>query len=122
MDERDESFRSERNRVDSHEITVEEAPRGLVEKEERDPALGGFFRETEAIQAAVRRRIEARTWEAFWLVGVVLWTVDETAHHLQMSHWSVFKAKERVTKMLQKEARRRGLLSDPSGPADHRNG
>ena len=66
--------------------------------------------QADEIQAAVRLRIQPHTWEAFWLVGVQFWTVEETAKHLEMSNASVFKAKARVIKMLRDEARRRMLL------------
>ena len=82
-------------------------------------ALAGLFREAEEVQAAVRQAVKPHTWEAFWLVGVAFWTVDATASHLQISPASVIKAKGRVTKMLQREARRRGLDNVNLTRAEH---
>jgi RNA polymerase sigma-70 factor (ECF subfamily) len=87
----------------------EEADAAFGGDDEGKVALAGLLREAEEVQAAVRRAVKPHTWEAFWLVGVALWTVDATAGHLQISPASVIKAKGRVTKMLQREARRRGL-------------
>lgn len=65
-----------------------------------------LFQQAEQIQTAVRQRVEPRTWEAFWLVGVMLWSVDDAARALQMSHAAVSKAKARVAKKLQAAGRR----------------
>jgi RNA polymerase sigma factor (sigma-70 family) len=77
--------------------------------DEGSRALAALLRDAGEIQAAVRRAVKPHTWEAFWLVGVAFWTVDAAASHLQISPASVIKAKGRVTKMLQREACRRGL-------------
>jgi RNA polymerase sigma-70 factor (ECF subfamily) len=118
LDERDECVRFAREPVGLNE-SAEEAAAG---DEEGSAALAGLLREAEEIQAVVRRRVEPHTWEAFWLVGVMLWTVDEAAQHLRMSHANVYKAKARVTKKLQAEGRRRALARIDSGSADRRTG
>jgi RNA polymerase sigma factor (sigma-70 family) len=108
LDERDERVQLGLNSVEPGESSEDEAGGALAESEEGGAALSGLFREAQEIQAAVRRRVEPHTWEAFWYVGALLWTVDETAQYLQMSHASVYKAKARVATILRAEARRRG--------------
>jgi RNA polymerase sigma factor (sigma-70 family) len=122
FDERDERARLDQDSVDLGEFAEGEAGDALADDGEGNTVLTGLFREGKEIQAAVRRRVEPHTWEAFWLVGVLLWTVDETAQYLQMSHTNVYKAKARVTKLLQSEARRRALGGIELGSADRRSG
>ena len=98
--------RLDRNSVETGEFP--EVARGEAVPDNEAGNLSGWFRRAEEIQDVVRRRVEPHTWEAFWYVGVLLWTVDETAQYLQMSHAGVYKAKARVAKALQAEARRRG--------------
>lgn len=112
LDERDEYVRLDRHSVGLDESMEEVAAGPLTSFEEATSTLAGLLREAEEIQAAVRRRVEPHTWEAFWLVGIVLWTVDETAQHLRMKNAAVYKAKARVTKMLQDEGRLRTLSAD----------
>ncbi len=86
---------------------MEEAPVTAAgsSADQEDLALAGLFAEAERIQAAVQKRVEPHTWEAFWLVGVALWSVEETARYLNMQHASVYKAKARVAQKLRDEAR-----------------
>ena len=109
LDERDEVVRLAPRSFDLEQSTGEELPGRLVGDAEANAALAFLFRMAEEIQSDVRRRVEPHTWEAFWLVGVALWTVDEAATHLRMSHDAVYKAKARVTKTLQAEGRRRRI-------------
>ena len=121
-EERDECRRLSWDSVDLNDPT-EEAPAGaLAEEEKESTALAALYREAEEIQAAVRQRVASHTWEAFWLVGVVLWSVEETARYLQMSHTNVYKAKARVTRMLQAESGRSALVGIESGSADRPSG
>ena len=105
LGERDVTVQSRR---DSDRSDEWDAPTLLTTEEPVTRFLSDQCREAEAIQAIVKGRVDPRTWEAFWLVGVLLWTVEETAEHLQMSRVSVYKAKQRVLKGLQTEARKQG--------------
>ncbi|MGP0069911.1 MAG: RNA polymerase sigma factor [Isosphaeraceae bacterium] len=89
---------------------------------ETDPAgeADDLFRllrleEAEKAQAAVRAKVKPQTWDAFWLVAVRDWKVEETARTLGMTHTAVYAARERVARMLCDEGKR---VSDrwPVGP------
>jgi RNA polymerase sigma factor (sigma-70 family) len=110
LDERDEFVRLAQGPPDLGDQVEETAEGILADTREGNTALAGLFREAEEIQAVVRQHVEPHTWEAFWLVAVMLWSVDRTARTLQMSHASVSKAKARVIKRLQAEGHRRALL------------
>jgi len=73
---------------------------------EAQAAYVALLREAEEIQDAVRRRVEARTWEAFWLVAVRFQSAGEVAEQLGMTIAAVYKASQRVQKMLRAEGRR----------------
>ncbi len=63
--------------------------------------------EAEHVQAAVSRRVQPRTWDAFWLVAVSDWTIDRTAKSLGMTRIAVYAAAQRVSRMLRDEGLRR---------------
>jgi RNA polymerase sigma-70 factor (ECF subfamily) len=84
-----------------------------VEGGEDKAAYDGLLREAEEIHAIVRRRVEARTWEAFWLVAVRFWPAREVAEQLGMTIAAVYKASQRVLGMLQAEGRRRSSGGAP---------
>lgn len=56
--------------------------------------------EAGRVQATVRRKVQPRTWEAFWLVAVRDWSVQDTAEALGMTRIAVYAATARVAKML----------------------
>ncbi len=81
----------------------------LVPVDDQSPADElQFFRVDEAarIQQVVRARVSHRSWEAFWLVAVQDWTVDQTASSLGMSHTAVYAARARVARMLAEAGKR----------------
>ncbi len=122
IDERDETIAADLEPVDRSNFANEAGTGGLSEDEGTSPTLAALFREAEEIQVAVRQRVAAHTWEAFWLVGVVLWTVEETAKYLRMTRANVYKAKARVTEMLRDEGSRRAVMAIDRGSADQRPG
>jgi len=60
----------------------------------------------EQVQAVVRARVKPHNWEAFWLVAVCDWSVEQTAGALGMSKVAVYAARKRVARMLREEGRR----------------
>jgi RNA polymerase sigma factor (sigma-70 family) len=96
----------------------------LVDEDDREPACdvidldsvddhspadeSHFFRVDDAarIQRAVRARVSQRSWEAFWLVAVQDWTVEQTASSLGMTHTAVYAARARIARMLAEEGKR----------------
>jgi RNA polymerase sigma factor (sigma-70 family) len=71
-----------------------------------DPALRLLLDATEQIQSAVRARVKPHNWEAFSLVAIYDWSVEQTAQALGMTRAAVYAAKERVARMLRDEGRR----------------
>jgi RNA polymerase sigma factor (sigma-70 family) len=74
--------------------------------EDLDPVRLAFLRKVEQVQASVRTRVKPDNWDAFWLVAVCDWSVERTAQSLGMTHAAVYKAKQRVARMLREEGQR----------------
>jgi RNA polymerase sigma factor (sigma-70 family) len=74
---------------------------------DQDPVIALWRRRAEEVQAAVKARVKPHTWEAFWLLAVRGCDMEETVRMLGISHFSAFKAKERVSRHLKDEGRRR---------------
>lgn len=55
---------------------------------------------------AVRKSVQAQTWQAFLLTTTEGWSVDRAAGHLQLSIGSIHAARSRVMRRLQFEVRR----------------
>jgi RNA polymerase sigma factor (sigma-70 family) len=83
-----------------------------------EPILGGtaagsdghtlelLFAEAAIVQAAVRSRVEPRTWEAFWLADIYLWDMEAVAAHLGISLAAAYKATQRMRGRLREEGDR----------------
>ncbi len=67
------------------------------------PAL---LRQAEEVQEAVRRRVDDRTWRAFWSIAVEGSSIRETAESAGLSYAAAFAAQKRVRRMLREEAQR----------------
>ncbi|QEH31690.1 Sigma-70 region 2 [Aquisphaera giovannonii] len=86
------------------------------EEEADDPAeFRRLHRMAARIQAAVRRRVQPKTWEAFWLLAVLGWDMDDVVRETGLPHASAYKAKERVLAALREEARRDPEASAAAG-------
>jgi RNA polymerase sigma factor (sigma-70 family) len=98
--------RDDERSTDEREASVTLEP---IEPEcvDADPLQLYLRGEAEQAQAAVRRRIQPRTWDAFWLVAVSDWTIDRTAKALGMTRIAVYAATQRVSQMLRDEGQRR---------------
>jgi RNA polymerase sigma factor (sigma-70 family) len=67
------------------------------------------------VQAAVRERVHAQSWEVFWHIAVDGWTTRETADALNMTYLAVHAAHKRVVDRLADEGDRRfAELLNPS--------
>ncbi len=97
------------DRDDEAGSIVREADIDSAERDQEDGATDRFRRflldEAEKVQAAVRAKVKPWTWDAFRLVAVCDWTVEETAQALRMTHAAVYAARERVARMLRDEGR-----------------
>jgi RNA polymerase sigma factor (sigma-70 family) len=74
---------------------------------DEEPVIALWRRRAEEVQAAVKAKVKPHTWEAFWLLAVRDCDMEETVEMLGISHFSAFKAKERVSRQLKDEGRRR---------------
>ena len=61
----------------------------------------------EQVQAAVREKVHAQSWQVFWHIAVDGWTTRETADALNMSYLAAHAAHKRVVDRLAKEGDRR---------------
>ncbi len=61
----------------------------------------------EQVQAAVREKVNARSWQVFWRVAVEGWTMRETADSLNMTYLAAHAAHRRVVDRLVEEGDRR---------------
>jgi RNA polymerase sigma factor (sigma-70 family) len=101
FEERDEAMRTGPSRSFG-----EEGPDSDGYRDE-DPVIALWRRRAEEVQAAVKARVKPHTWEAFWLLAVRGCDMEETVKMLGISHFSAFKAKERVSRHLRDEGQRR---------------
>jgi RNA polymerase sigma-70 factor (ECF subfamily) len=83
--------------------------------EELDEGLRRDLERADRVTAAVRERLEPRTWEAFWLTAVEEVPAAEAAARLGLSVASVYMAKARVGKLLRARAAE-VLLANPDPP------
>jgi RNA polymerase sigma-70 factor (ECF subfamily) len=86
-------------------LTASDSP--IASDVDATAALGPFFvrDEAEKAQAAVKARVNPRSWDAFWLVAIQGWTVEETASSLEMTRIAVYAARARVARMLADEGK-----------------
>jgi DNA-directed RNA polymerase specialized sigma24 family protein len=69
----------------------------------------------EQVQAAVREKVHAQSWEVFWHIAIDGWTTRETADALKMSYLAAHAAHKRVVDRLADEGERRfAELLNPS--------
>jgi DNA-directed RNA polymerase specialized sigma24 family protein len=67
----------------------------------------GLLIQAEQVQAAVRGRVSAQSWEVFWRICVEDQTVREAADALGIHYMAAFRAHTRVKRMLRQEGQRR---------------
>jgi RNA polymerase sigma factor (sigma-70 family) len=61
----------------------------------------------EQVQAAVREKVHAQSWQVFWHISIDGWTTRETADALNMSYLAAHAAHKRVVDRLAEEGARR---------------
>jgi RNA polymerase sigma-70 factor (ECF subfamily) len=77
------------------------------EVDEPDARRFLLLEEAEQAQAAVRGRVEPKTWEVYWRIAVDGRSVGETAAEFGMSYAAAFAAHKRVDRKLRDEGERR---------------
>jgi hypothetical protein len=75
--------------------------------DDADSIVALWRRRAEEVQAAVKAKVKPHTWEAFWLLAVRGCDIEETVATLGITHFSAYKARERVLHHLKDEGRRR---------------
>lgn len=63
--------------------------------------------QAEEAQAAVRSRVDAETWSAYWIVAIEDRPIREAAESLGKSYTAVYNGYKRVDRMLRAEGQRR---------------
>jgi RNA polymerase sigma factor (sigma-70 family) len=61
----------------------------------------------EQVQAAVREKVQAQSWQVFWQISIEGWTTRETADALNMTYLAAHAAHKRVVDRLAEEGGRR---------------
>ncbi len=61
----------------------------------------------EQVQATVRDKVQAQSWQAFWHISIDGWTTRQTADTLHMSYVATHAAHKRVVDRLAAEGERR---------------
>ncbi len=81
-----------------------------------------LVRQAEAAQAAVRSRVDAETWHAYWIVAIEDRPIREAAESLGKSYTAVYAGYKRVDRMLRAEGQRRlaALLDTNAKPESAR--
>jgi len=102
--------------VASPERPLPDDPRRLLPGYEpgagRDPDEGPrtspvLIRLAEEAQAAVRARVDAETWRAYWIVAIEDRPIREAAESLGKSYTAIYTGYKRVDRMLRAEGERR---------------
>ena len=83
------------------------AERPDADYDEPEPSRLRLLELGEQVQSAVRERIHARSWQAFWHIAIDGWTTRKTADALNMSYLAAHVAYKRVVARLAKEGDRR---------------
>ncbi len=76
--------------------------------EDDEPALGRMLLLdlAQEVQAAVREKVHAQSWQVFWHVSIDGWTTRQTADALNMTYLAAHAAHKRVVDRLAKEGDR----------------
>lgn len=98
---------------------ADRGPAGCREPEgEPGSASPLLARLAEEAQAAVRARVDAETWRAYWIVAIEDRPIREAAEALDKSYTAIYTGYKRVDRLLRSEGERRlaALLDAASGP------
>jgi RNA polymerase sigma factor (sigma-70 family) len=72
-----------------------------------DPEVLAMLRRAEEIQDAVRGRVKPDNWEVYRLIAIDSWSTEETAAFLGRKYAAVYRACQRVSRMLRDEGCKR---------------
>lgn len=90
-------------------------------EEDDEPTLRGLrlLDLMEQVQATVREKVQAQTWQVFWRISIEGWTIRQTADSLNMTYLATHTAHKRVLDRLVEEGGRR-LADQMSANTDAR--
>jgi RNA polymerase sigma factor (sigma-70 family) len=93
-----------------------------AEDDEPNPRRLRLLELVEQVQAAVREKVHAQSWQVFWHIAIDGWTTRKTADVLNMTYLAAHTAHKRVGDRLAKEGNRRlaELKSSNAGPRPSR--
>jgi RNA polymerase sigma-70 factor (ECF subfamily) len=86
------------------EVALDRVPAGRDEPCGPSPILSLL---AEEAQAAVRARVDAETWRAYWIVAIEDRPIREAAEALDKSYTAIYTGYKRVDRMLRAEGERR---------------
>jgi len=92
--------------LDAPEISLVAVDSQEDSDDEPAPDRLAMMLDAERVQAAVRRRVDERTWFIFWQIVIEGRSVRETAAESELSYAAAFAAQKRVRRMLREEASR----------------
>jgi RNA polymerase sigma factor (sigma-70 family) len=80
-----------------------------LDPEDAEPAQGRLLLLdlAQQVQAAVREKVHAQSWQVFWHISIDGWTTRQTADALKMSYLAAHAAHKRVGDRLAEEGDRR---------------
>jgi RNA polymerase sigma factor (sigma-70 family) len=107
-------------------VTIENSflvPKRLDEEDDEPASRRLLLLElAEQVQAAVREKVHAQSWQVFWHIEIDRWTTRETADSLNMTYLAAHTAHKRVAERLAKEGERRlaELMASKTNPSPAR--
>ena len=87
-------------------VLADNAGCGLEFEENEQRDRSAMFRKAEEVQAAVRRRVDERTWQIFWNIAILGQSVRSASEAAGISYYAAFAAQKRVGRMLREEGPR----------------
>jgi RNA polymerase sigma-70 factor (ECF subfamily) len=85
---------------------------------ELDAPLEHDLKQAQEVVGAVRKRVKAPTWEAFWRTAIDDEPPGEVAHQLGMSVAAVYMARWRVGQLLQQEGQKLRSQAPPGNEGE----
>ena len=96
----------EQGRVPTEALQADPADPATLDDADDGADSPALLRRAELIQEAVRSRVDAKSWRAFWLVAVEGLTFREASEELGMSYAAAFAAHKRIRLALREEGDR----------------
>ena len=90
----------------SVELLLQEAPTDIDAEDDAAAERPRLLHLADEVQDAVRRRVDARTWQVFWSVAVLGQSVRQASEAAGITYYAAFAAQKRVRRMLREQGQR----------------